>query len=385
MVAKKKKAKRITNIGSRNTFSFDGWEDMSGAEFHKLKQDAYTFFRDTLSPADTSKLVKDWAKQNKMKIDSEANISPILGALCKLIAIGCPAYNEKENEHWQSLPGTTGSVRSIDDDIRVRVEKICTKKRPKTIEKPKTVISVRDRMLEQLDPLLSNIEGVFDDWLDKKIKFKDIDFYKMFISYEHQIKAAHTKIILDRFEKMIAESKDVLEFKDEEIKEAYGHLTAARRKEMFKLYESIETACEMISRKSKATRKPRKPKQISKEKLVAKVQYQKVNTTYNIASLNPVDILDSKEVWVFNTKTRKIGQYLADEYEGPLSIKGTTIIGFDKIKSAAKTLRKPEEQLKEFSKSGKVQLRKFMDNINSKETVLTGRLNKDTVILKIAR
>ena len=50
--------------------------------------------------------------------------------------------------------------------------------------------------------------------------------------------------------------------------------------------------------------------------------------------------------------------------------------------SIAKTLRKPEEQLREFNKSGKVQLRKFLDNINAVETQMNGRINADTVILK---
>jgi pyruvate formate-lyase activating enzyme-like uncharacterized protein len=38
---------------------------------------------------------------------------------------------------------------------------------------------------------------------------------------------------------------------------------------------------------------------------------------------------------------------VAQEFQ-ELSIKGTSITGFDPVKSVQKTLRKPEEQLKEF-------------------------------------
>jgi hypothetical protein len=66
-----------------------------------------------------------------------------------------------------------------------------------------------------------------------------------------------------------------------------------------------------------------------------------------------------------------------------LAVKGTTIIGFDTIKSVQKTLRKPEEQLKEFKAAGKVQLRKFLDDIKAVDIKLNGRINEDTVLLKV--
>jgi putative N-acetylmannosamine-6-phosphate epimerase len=65
-----------------------------------------------------------------------------------------------------------------------------------------------------------------------------------------------------------------------------------------------------------------------------------------------------------------------------LSVKGTTIIGFDADKSVSKTLRKPEEQLKEFAKAGKIALRTFMKDIKAVETKLNGRIGIDILLLK---
>ena len=91
----------------------------------------------------------------------------------------------------------------------------------------------------------------------------------------------------------------------------------------------------------------------------------------------------AQEVWVYNIKTRKIGRYIASDSAG-LTIKGTTIKDFATT-SVAKNLRKPKVQLKDFMSSGKVKLRKFMSEIKAVEIKLTGRLNKDIVILKVVK
>ena len=66
-----------------------------------------------------------------------------------------------------------------------------------------------------------------------------------------------------------------------------------------------------------------------------------------------------------------------------LQIKSNTITGFDEEASEQKTLRKPQEQLLEFKKLGKVGLRKYMDTIKTTGIKLNGRGNEHTLILKV--
>ena len=47
-------------------------------------------------------------------------------------------------------------------------------------------------------------------------------------------------------------------------------------------------------------------------------------------------------------------------------------------------MRKPEDQLKEFKTSGKVALRSFLDDIKTTDTMLNGRCNPDTILLKVS-
>ena len=98
----------------------------------------------------------------------------------------------------------------------------------------------------------------------------------------------------------------------------------------------------MILETSKVERKPRK-KEVNITKLVSKLKYQKKDSALSLVSTNPVDIVGAKEVWIYNTNTRKMGKYIANDLTG-LTVKGTSILNFSPH-SAEKTLRKPKEQL----------------------------------------
>jgi hypothetical protein len=80
----------------------------------------------------------------------------------------------------------------------------------------------------------------------------------------------------------------------------------------------------------------------------------------------------------------QVGQICFGTLCQKLGVKGTSIEGFDTDKSVCKTLRKPAEQLKEFGKAGKIQLRKFLDDIKATETKLNGRISTDVLLLKVA-
>jgi hypothetical protein len=68
-----------------------------------------------------------------------------------------------------------------------------------------------------------------------------------------------------------------------------------------------------------------------------------------------------------------------------MTVKGTALQNWSPDKSKQKTLRKPDEQIKDLLASGKVKLRSFIDNIKAKEQNVNGRINIDTIILKIIR
>jgi hypothetical protein len=197
------------------------------------------------------------------------------------------------------------------------------------------------------------------------------------------VKAAHARIIKEFYARDLAELNELASGKGcEQLREGYSHHSRKQIKNFIVFLQEIESACKMLMEEAKVNKKPRAKKAVPAEKIVGKLKYLKQNEPLKLVSINPADILGAKELWVFNTKTRKLGRYLAKEYS-ELGVKGTSITNFDENTSIQKTLRKPEDKLKEFKAAGKVALRKFLDDINATDTKMNGRINEDTVLLKV--
>jgi hypothetical protein len=169
----------------------------------------------------------------------------------------------------------------------------------------------------------------------------------------------------------------------EDLKEGYSHWQAKDYKKYFAFVEAILADIDAYTKTKKAVKVARVKKAPNKQKQVAKMKYAKDNTTYKIASVDPVTVIGTTELYVFNVKTRKLGKYVADTHMGVLGVKGTTIVGYDTSLSTQKTLRKPERQLPDFMGSSKGNKRKFLDGIKSVEIALNGRINSDTILLHV--
>jgi len=87
-------------------------------------------------------------------------------------------------------------------------------------------------------------------------------------------------------------------------------------------------------------------------------------------------------VWLFNTKYRVLTKLVAKNESG-LVVLGKSVREFSEENSIAKRLKKPKEMLKNFLSCGKVERRKFFDNLNTKFARITGQIGKDTIILKV--
>lgn len=125
----------------------------------------------------------------------------------------------------------------------------------------------------------------------------------------------------------------------------------------------------------------RKVRKLSPSQLVKKLNYSKDNSELSFTSIQPEKIIGAEVLWVFNHKTRKLGQYVAKDITG-LTIKGSTVLNFDETKSFQKKLRKPKDVLKKVVDSGKVGQRSILDSVNAVNAPLTGRINSDTLLVK---
>lgn len=266
--------------------------------------------------------------------------------------------------------------------------------------KPKNVYvpSIQERIFEQSQEACEAIDEWLEGFVTDKKTFdpKGFDFTGHFARMK--VSQAHARKIKGFYESELAEFRSIVamptaaqitKIKDdkerdlaEQFREGYSHLTKKDAQDYLTALETLVGACDVVIDASKATRKTRVKKAPSKEKLVAKLKIKDRDDKLQIVSVNPLELLGSTEVWVFNTKTRKLGRYIAAEDCSIMTVKGSTLVGFDETRSVQKTIRKPEETLKEFKKAGKVKLRTFLNDINAVEVKLNGRLGPDTVILR---
>jgi len=272
-------------------------------------------------------------------------------------------------------------------------EKKAEEKTKKNVYTPSIQERIRDQALAACEDIEEWLDGFITD--KKKFDAKGFDFVSHFAKFK--ITQAHARKIKGLYAGELEEAQliqklptpgEINRIKDEkkkdlaqQLREGYSHLTKKDAKTYLEALETLHGACDVVIDAAKATRKPRAKKAPSKEKLIAKLKYLERDDKLQLVSVNPLEIIDAKEVWVYNVKTRKLGKYVADEH-ATIQVKGAGLQFYDEKNSIQKTLRKPDETLKEFKKAGKVALRKFMDNIKTTDIKLNGRLNSDTIILK---
>ena len=97
----------------------------------------------------------------------------------------------------------------------------------------------------------------------------------------------------------------------------------------------------------------------------------------NLKSVSPMDIIGSSELWVYNTKYRKLSVY-----KGDLTVKGTSIIGYEISGTDSKSLRKPEEFFKA-TEIGKRSLGTAFKSLTTKTSTPNGRINDDCVLIGV--
>lgn len=133
----------------------------------------------------------------------------------------------------------------------------------------------------------------------------------------------------------------------------------------------------------KPVRKTRtmKPRKINPTKMVRRLKYLKSDKDTNLTSIDPEKIIGATVLWVFNVKTRKLGQYVAKD-DTQLMIKGSTVLNFEP-NCIHKKVRKPAEILPKLMSAGKVEQRKLLEGIKAVASPLTGRINKDTILVRV--
>ena len=241
----------------------------------------------------------------------------------------------------------------------------------------KRKVSIQERINEQVSNYIGEIEGKVDDFVNS-------DFKEKYDCYAHLnnmgCKSVHARKMRQLYIECYNESVDVYNADDDYLNEAWGHLKPKYHKKIMDFYGIIVDDIDRLIKNSTAQRKPRKKKTLSATRIVSKLKYQVEHPELRLVSVNPEKVVGATELWVYNTKSNRLGVYYAENSIRGLSVKGSTILNFDSDTSVQKTARKPEEVLSTLTKRT---LNKNMKQMKTKDKEVTGRINAQTILLGV--
>jgi hypothetical protein len=240
------------------------------------------------------------------------------------------------------------------------------------------VITIQDRIREKVSECVGELEGQIDELVITAFK-ANVSPYA--IMHTLDIKGIHANRVIDAFKIKRQEFDVVMNTDDKEVKEGYSNFKKTELKKLVAYCDQVIMDGLKIAGAATKSRKPRKRKEKTPDQLVEKMKLCVEFAELNLKSVKPREIIGAMALWVYNTKTRKLGCYHAED-AGGFSVKGTSLTNFNETKSVQKKLRKPEVTLPEVLNGGKVYLRSAMENIRAVESALTGRINEDTILVR---
>ena len=423
-MAARKKARVTPNVRRGSKLKAPDWtghEDWSGEQFHRFKQNAHRWYYDNYQTGDLMPAVWAWMADNgydkediaRCKAAPQHHVSSTAAIVCNLLNDGMPDYYKPHDEYWQTLPGTSGSVKPSSDFVKKRIEEALTRGEQVVEEKKqeeekakvleKYIPSIQQRMREQVNIMSEFIEQAFDDFTEEKITdFKGIEIIKQLRA--QGCKQPHARLLSGDYLPLLDEYKELLnppstanmteQEKDyaQQLKDGYAHYDKKQIKKLHDFVISVVSACDAIIAESKATRKPRRMSKKAPEQVVKKMKYKISDEKYAVTSIPPEKIIGANCLVVFNSKTRKLGVYYTS-VEDPtgagrdgsgLHVKGTTLERFHEENSVACTLRKPMDQLQEVKTlNTRKKFENWFTKLSTTPVKMNGRINPETVLLAV--
>lgn len=289
------------------------------------------------------------------------------------------AWAKRMQERGFVLPPAE-AASYIDRTLKLKAA-MKSNKKVTAIKDAEPVLSIQERVKAKTEEIIGEMEGALVDeyGLGAPGSAAKMNAYQWMV--DNDVKPVHANRIIEHFREQAREPLAAM--KDKALYEYYERMGKGRIMNLLQVYAAICKDAERLAANASKQRKPRKKKPVSFDKMVSKIKYKVKDDALKLQSVDPVKIVGAIQLWIYNTKTRKLGVYHAEDESG-LKMKGTTILNYVESTSVAKTLRKPEVTLPIVTDGSKVALRKLMEGIKAKPAKLNGRINKDTLLLRVS-
>lgn len=323
------------------------------------------------------KWLMEWLEQNNHK-DLAKEISKIKDAWTP---ITCGWYSRLALIGLELTEKESDFIVKKSQEAIVNHQKTASDDEEQQKDKPKRP-NIQEIMIAKAHEAGGEIDGIWDEYISGPMKANEKPEGIQNILASYNILAQHVSILKDHWLKEQAEFKEAVAGTDADLSEAYGWATKTQLKNMINYCAAIISELDAYHQSKKAKVGTRKKKPQPPEKIVRKLKHLRNYPEFKLETVEPTKILKASELWVYNVKNRKLQYYVADDYAKVFSVKGTSILGFDTNKSSQKTLRKPEDFLKQLRMAGKPDSRKLYDNLKTTGTAVNGRFNENLIIIK---
>ena len=260
---------------------------------------------------------------------------------------------------------------------------LATKKEEQEAKPKKEIISPHERTRRKV---ISTIAAdwdimVIDKWMEGKFDKKEVRFPTYSLFQLHSLKGPAINIFKDIVMQEYEPVKDAYDKTCDQAVEAYSHVKKGDKKKMIVLMESIFEDLDRVRDSLKSARTANK-KPRSKESQIKNLKYLQDDVDAKLVSIHPALIPNEGIFWMFNVKTRKLTEFVTSSTNG-FEIKGSTLHNWDEERSRITTLRKPDEVLPQILNKTEKQIDNLWKNFTTKIGKPTGRINKDTILLRV--
>ena len=333
--------------------------------YHFDYKKAQDYVADYLAKAEDDADFKKWAKVPARSVPNA------IGWMTRMIVRGFPA--------------TKAELAQVNDAIKhaLTLTPIKAASVDNTEANAKKKANVQEIMLEKANLLGGELEYLLDQYVDEGAKARHS------ISPINELKLAnilpqHIPNLVQHWETVRAEFTQAYAGVDKVLNEGYGFLTKIQLRNLVKFADLVIADLNSYVTFKKASRAAPKRKIKTPAQQVQKLKYMKAFEDLKLKSVKPEKIIGAKEMFVFNTKTRKLQYYVADESAGSaLMVKNNSIVGFDPNLSTMKTVRTPKRQIADLMKASRPGTRKMYKGMRTVEAKVNGRFNPNLVILKV--
>lgn len=226
--------------------------------------------------------------------------------------------------------------------------------------------------------IMIDIDDLEDKWIEGEKA--TLDIYTSF--QKHGLPSSATTAITEIISGWLLDYSDAYHKRCEQAVEGYSHLKRPELKRRMNECEKMLADIERIKLSGKAKRTVRKAKPKAADKQVAKMQYKKEDNDFKIVSINPVLLIGAVRLLTFNTKNKRLTELVCSSAAG-FTVSGSTVKGWNASLSRSQSLRKPDEFLPIALKKTPTQIDKEWKTLTTKTYEANGRINKDTIILRV--